>query len=371
MESKEIFRKNPDYYEVNKIKLDKLNPRLPPDEQDSSQSDLLVYMEKNFDLRPIARSMSDNGYFDEEPLIIIPDVDEDGKYIAIEGNRRLAALKFLTDPALRALSGNKKEYEELAATAVENLTQIPCIEYETREQTQAMLGFRHISGILKWSALSKARFVHDFIRSRTREEQEYSIIARILGDTTASIRRNYTTYRIYVQAQNLGIDVEYINKGFSIFYTAFGYLPIQHFIDIQIAGSTIEQFENPVNETYQDNLKELILWIHGDEDISPIITESRDLKYLAAAFDNSEALTYLKSGGRLLDAYSLTISEEKSVLESFNKASFNIEESLRFLHRHKTNEDVKKSVYRCSESLYTALQHFPDIRDEVFKKSSD
>lgn len=366
MEAKPIFKNLPKYYNIKQLRLDNLNPRLPLERRNDTQIDLLLYMEKYFDLLPIARSMSDNGYFDEEPLIVIPKNDEPDAYIVIEGNRRLAALKFLTDSELRARSIYKDTYEKLAESAVENLNEVPAIRYETRALTQSMLGFRHISGIMKWSAFNKARFIHDFVRDK--RELDYSQIARILGVQTSVIRRNYTIYRVYLQAQSLEYDTSRLERNFSIFFTALGYLPIQNYIGIKIANSTVDDFEEPVSERHHDNLNQLILWVHGSETERPIISESRDLKYLSLILKSSDALKYLEAGGRLLDAYSLTESEENSVIDSLTKASYNIDESLRFLHRHKDNQKVQQVVDRCAGSLLQALQHFPDILVKYFPK---
>ena len=322
-----------------------------------------MYMEENFDLLPIARSMSDNGYFDEEPVIIIPKEGEEGAFIVIEGNRRLAALKFLTDPDLRAKSAHKSGYEELAASAKENLLRIPAVKYETRIETTAMLGFRHIAGIMKWPSLNKARFLHEFVDKN--RDLDFSEIARILGDETSVVRRNYATYRIYLQVKDLGIDTSRLEGDFSIFFTALGRLAFQDFLGIEIRSSTPTELEKPVPEDHFAQLKELVIWIHGTEDTDPIITESRDLKYLAAIVSSEDALTYLRSGGKLLDAYSLTTSEQQSVIDSLNKASFHIEESLRFLHRHKDDTNVRKAISRCAESLKQALANFPGIFDEL------
>ena len=109
MESKPTSENKPQHYKVASLRLDNLNPRLPAEAKQFSQVQLLMHMEEHFDLLPIARSMSDNGYFDEEPVIIIPKEDETGVFIVIEGNRRLAALEFLTDPELRAKSAYKEQ----------------------------------------------------------------------------------------------------------------------------------------------------------------------------------------------------------------------------------------------------------------------
>lgn len=367
MESKPISENKPELYDVSALRLDNLNYRLPSEVESDTQIELLMYMEEQFNLLPIARSMSDNGYFDEEPVIIIPKEGETGVFIVVEGNRRLAALKFLTDPELRAKSAHKGIYDELAANAKENLLRIPAVKYENRNETVAMLGFRHITGIMKWPSFHKARFIHNFVQNNL--DLTFSETARILGDDTSVVRRNYATYRIYLQICDLDVDTTNLVKEFSIFFTALGRLSFQGFLGVRIRGSTIKGLEKPVPENHLAQLEELVKWIHGSEDVKAIVPESRDLKYLAAVVESSDALTFIRSGGKLSDAYSLTISEEESVIDSINKASFHIEESLRFLHRHRNNPNISNAISRCAQSLKQALTHFPEVLAEVFGES--
>jgi hypothetical protein len=60
------------------------------------QDTLLKYVTENYDLLSLAISISTYGYFTSEPLIALR---EEGQYIVVEGNRRLATLLLLADPA--------------------------------------------------------------------------------------------------------------------------------------------------------------------------------------------------------------------------------------------------------------------------------
>jgi hypothetical protein len=351
------------YYVIN-LKLDNLNPRLPEEATSWTQEEILIYLETHCNLQPIAQSMSDNGYFDEEPLIIIPDEKGKDNFIVIEGNRRLAALFFLTIPRYRILSSYQDIYEKLYESSKENLTQVPAILYKTRDDTIAMMGFRHISGILTWSAYSKARYINSFIQKN--QSLNFSEVGKRIGEGTVTVRRNYAAYKIYEQATNLEYDTLKVKNNFAIFYTAFGYTSIQDFIGVSVAGSDIKDLKNPVPKNKYKELKELIFWVHGDKDNKAIINDSRELKYLSAIIESSEALSYLRSGCTLNDAYSLTYTEQKSIVEYLNKASFNIEQTLRYIHRHTKDNLVKDAVIRCAQSLHEVLKKFPEILKDEF-----
>ncbi len=364
MEAKPISENKPDLYAVASLRLDNFNPRLPAEAEEYSQTALLMYLEEHFDLLPIARSLSDNGYFDEEPLIVIPSDEGQNAFIVIEGNRRLAALKFLTDPEVRAKSSFKEQYDALAESAVENLLSIPAVKYEKRSQTIRMLGFRHIAGIRKWSSFSKARFLYNFVEDNTKIP--LMEMGRMLGERTETIKKHYVAYCIFKQAKENDFDTSKMIEEFSIFYTALGRVAFQSFLGFEYNTLEVGGCKKPVPDSHLKQLEELITWIHGTEDAEAIISDSRELKYLSAVVVSTRALEYIRAGGKLLDAYSLTADESQAVLNSINQASFHIEESLRFLHRHRQDSNVHDALFRCAQSLQQALNYYPDIKTELF-----
>ncbi len=57
---------------LDKLLLDTQNPRLPLEARNKSQEVTLEVLVKKFDLTELSYSMVENGYFDEEPLVVIP-----------------------------------------------------------------------------------------------------------------------------------------------------------------------------------------------------------------------------------------------------------------------------------------------------------
>ena len=58
---------------IERLHLDSDNPRLPEEIQGRPEPELLQYLYDHFALEEIAGPMAENGYFDEEPLVAIPD----------------------------------------------------------------------------------------------------------------------------------------------------------------------------------------------------------------------------------------------------------------------------------------------------------
>jgi len=357
-----------EYKFVSDLLLDNKNPRLPPDAVKMNQKELMELMERDFELLPIGRSMSDNGYFIEEPLIVIPKESED-KFITVEGNRRLAALKLLTSPQTRARSPDKDAWEELAKAAKYSLTEVPVIVHQSRDDLIAILGFRHIAGIMKWDPLSKARFIHDLVERRG-EEADFKEISRQLGSRSTTIRDNYATYNIYRQAQDdFEIDTSELEENFSVFYRAVSNKNIQKFIGFSKKYESPSKFKKPISTKKSETLQEVIEFVHGTSEISPVITDSRQLTMLGEVLAKPEALEHLRLSRNLKDAYSMTGGERRSVIDSINKATFHLGEALRYVHRFKGNPEVVRVVELCAGSLFEVLKNFPEVRVKFLSES--
>src|SRR5689334_14894941 len=78
---------------LSDLSLDPLNPRLPDGMERASQPELLAVLAEDYHLQDLGRSLADNGYFAEEPLVVVPSKRD--TWTVVEGNRRLAALKLL------------------------------------------------------------------------------------------------------------------------------------------------------------------------------------------------------------------------------------------------------------------------------------
>jgi len=54
----------------------------------------------------------------------------------------------------------------------------------------------------------------------------------------------------------------------------------------------------------------------------------------------------------------------ESVIDKLYIACYNLEEATPNIRRHKTNEEIKKAVYLCTDYLSQILVYFPEIKEE-------
>ena len=85
------------------LEFDPDNPRLVEDGiKNPDDSDIILALADTADLAEVVQSIAANGYFDIEPLI---GQRIGNKWRVLEGNRRLAAIRILQNPALAKGTG--------------------------------------------------------------------------------------------------------------------------------------------------------------------------------------------------------------------------------------------------------------------------
>ena len=141
--------------EVEQLILDELNPRfiVPPNPSQQSIVDYLIDYEE---VVKLAMSITENGgLFAGERVIVY---EEGGKYIVLEGNRRVCACKILLNPRLLA-NRTPATIGTIESTVTESLKEaIKKISVDimpNRISAQSSLAAKHIEGIKRWSTISK------------------------------------------------------------------------------------------------------------------------------------------------------------------------------------------------------------------------
>jgi hypothetical protein len=154
----------------------------------------------------VAQSIATRGYFPNEPLLA---VKEGGQLVVVEGNRRLAALKALSEPGLLegALSRQVARLSRLASG--DDLTTVPVTIAPSRRATDRQVAGRHGgSPILAWQAENRASFILDKLEEGYDNDQ----LREELGFSTADIQKARQTRAIADMARSLDLPEELAAK---------------------------------------------------------------------------------------------------------------------------------------------------------------
>lgn len=306
---------------IDEILLDELNPRLP-NSVGRSQNEMLIYITKNTSITEIMSAIAANGYFPGEPLVVVEKPK--GKYTVVEGNRRLTALKLLTDPTLYP---KNKKITLIADEAEHRPTKVPCVVFDSRNDVINYLGYRHITGVKQWEPLAKARYIAQYFVEQTSADDDptdrYQQVARGIGSQGPYIRRQLNGLAIYnlIEDQEF-FDIEGLNEesvSFSLITTAVGYEAILKFV-----SEGEHPFVNP-SALIKKNVAKLAEWFFAvDEDGQTTLGDSRNIKKLNHIAADAAAIASLTEGDSLDRAYSKT----RGVTEDFSEILSSIEQLL-------------------------------------------
>jgi hypothetical protein len=299
------------YVPLEKLVFDPQNPRLPPDLDKTNIEEILTYMLRDASLLELMKSIAESGYSRSEPLLIVPA--NKNEYTVVEGNRRLAALKILSNPSLATV--RQKSVEEIINTKKYSPNEIPCILHKNRDEILDYLGYRHITGVKSWGALEKARYVEQLFKKHKIKgslEENYKILASMIGSRADHVGRLLSSLKLYELADDkayFNIEKKEKEFDFSILYTAVGYSNIREHIGLEKTGDI---------DLNQLNLKNFEFIFRCLYDPSKKIDESRDLADLNAVVGNERALSEYKKGTPLSEAIYYTSAPLETFITFLN-----------------------------------------------------
>lgn len=153
---------------ISSLLLDAENPRLPQPNVGQREALRALATQQNRKLIALARDIVQHGINPTELPIVIKTGDDLGRYVVLEGNRRLAALKSLENPeslvgALQPsdLAEIRKWGKQYQGNPIESLQ---CFVVDAKPESQHWMELRHTGGqnegaaIVPWGADDAARF---------------------------------------------------------------------------------------------------------------------------------------------------------------------------------------------------------------------
>jgi hypothetical protein len=286
------------YLQVYELLLDTENPRFGSKTKIQSQEDIALKLEMGFDIITVAESISRNGFFANEPLIVIKSTTA-GKYTVIEGNRRFTALLALTNDEIRSRMFQADRLDVLAKNSTfKKEDQVPVTLVDNRELIAPILGFRHISGIMEWQPLAQAIFVAKLI-----DEDGYSFetAAEVVGKSKSDIAGMYRNQAIAKQATDVGLNTSGLENSFSSLTVAMSSPGIRAFIAAPL-GNAVKPGMKPIPEENYNELKELLAFLFGDELKEPVIRDTREINRLGKVIMNPTGIETLRMTWSLAEA---------------------------------------------------------------------
>jgi hypothetical protein len=343
------------------LEFDPDNPRLVEEgKQNLTGADIILALSDTADLSEIVQSIASNGYFDIEPMI---GQRVGAKWRVLEGNRRLAAIRILQNPALA--KGTGISVPTVTPENMATLKEVSVYAVRNKEEAREYIGFKHINGPHRWDALAKARFAADWYRSD--KGATIDKIAKRLGDEHDTVVRLVNGMFVLDQAKDarlFEITDRYPGKrfAFSHLYTALTRPGYRDFLGLSEEWRTDEPRPNPVPKNHLEDLRLVLTWLYGSksDDIKPVVTsQNPDIKNLGAVLSNSRARALLLSGRSLVEAVASVEPKSTRFESALINAKQEAERALSMITGYDPEDltllELGKDLYETSDQIYVSM----------------
>jgi hypothetical protein len=285
-------------FPTGELHFDTSNPRFTEDHDlgKATDGDVIEFLLANADLAELVHSIASNGYIDIEPLVIMEDKR---RLVVLEGNRRLAAIKLLSDPKHGKLFGGP--LPEITDKNRATLREVSVYRVPDRDSARDFIGFKHINGPHRWDSLAKARFAADWFNRERGQGTTLKHIARKMGDRHDTIQRMVAGIFVLDQAKKGGVfdlhdRADERPFAFSHLYTALTRPGYRTYLELGSDWREDDPKPNPVPKRAIDRLRDVLLWLYGSkkDGIEPIVTsQNPHVKELGEILENPKARAIL------------------------------------------------------------------------------
>lgn len=269
------------------LHMDLKNPRAGAHEF-ADEEEAIGHLIASADLDEIVRSIQSAGWIDYEPLIV-----ERTSNVVLEGNRRLAAIRLMTETALR----EKLNYTLPEGTGKHRAPDSVRVRFVAdRAEARSFIAFKHINGPAKWDAFAKARYAKEWLDEGT----SLTTVSNAVGDNHSTVLRLVNGLTVLNQAIANGFNRDDITArtfNFSHLYTALSRPNVRGFL--KIADEAGHQLgNNPVPADALENLQKLMGWLFGQQKLGQehiVKSQNPDLGKLVRVLSEPRAMLVLET----------------------------------------------------------------------------
>jgi len=281
----------------------------------------------NGNVKDLISSFSTNGFLDIDQ-IQVTEVGEN--YLVLEGNRRVATLKYLFDEF--------KKGNDVGLLSEPDFKSVNLVLIEDEDPMQHLvaMGLHHINGKKRWPAVNESQLINDLISQFGKTEQE---VCDALGISTVKLRRGLRTLNLIQQFKQSDYGDQFESPMYTIFETVISSPEMRNWIEWSNEDMTahnavnLERLFSWVSQTEETEIDE-----DGNERVStkePIISQYRQIKEIAKFLNDPIAIERMEESRSIAEAYSYSdvIGENrlKNALDTLRKEvqiAFNFSEHL-------------------------------------------
>jgi hypothetical protein len=161
-------------------------------------------------LQELKNSILANGFLPVERLVVRSYEAKSGSFLVLEGNRRLAALRWIAEDHAAGVGVPDEVLKSMDAVPV------VVVSGEGDDSVYlAIMGIRHVGGIREWGGYQRAKLVTELRDAYSLDGPE---IGGRLGMSTQEVNRRYRAFKALAQMQD---DDEYGDRAAPTMYALF------------------------------------------------------------------------------------------------------------------------------------------------------
>ncbi len=194
----------PQLIAIKDLLLDAENFRLPESDHRLSQRELIELLVTDYNAEEIAESISKVGYLATESLAAVRKGE--GKFVIVEGNRRLTACLCLLSPD-RAPENKRAKFRRLhdASENLADLKRLPVVVLPNRAAADIYLVSRHTRVTArKWNPMMQARFY----AAKLEEHGTIEATAAYLRVPSGAVREQLRLHSVIAELRNLRLPLD-------------------------------------------------------------------------------------------------------------------------------------------------------------------
>lgn len=298
-----------------------INRRKYADEYVQTKTLSLLQSTQAFELQALKDSIVTNGFVELEQIVVEEYDTSDGRkrYLVVEGNRRIAAIKTLLD---ELHSGNISIPEDKISTFRKfHVTELEGDKEERAAFKQILMAIRHVAGIREWGPYQQAKLIAELYE---KGHHQFGSVAQAIGIKAPEVARRYRAIKALEQMEN---DDEFGEYAFPKLYAVF-----QEAISAPVVkdwlGWSDETFKAENTENRRNFYELLIPRTVNGETYPPKLKDIRQVRKLKDIVDKPLATSIL-------------LDPEKSLEEAVSAAATEGAESIPGILEHSIGQAIQ------------------------------
>jgi AAA15 family ATPase/GTPase len=298
---------------------------------------------KNRDgVKTLLNSFKANGFLDVD--IIQVKRLENNKYLVLEGNRRITALKILKEE----YENNDRDRMVLGKLNPEIFKKVPTAIYTDDENHLIIMGLKHISGPKMWPAINQAQLIYDYLKPYFGKK-EYEVKEQELMESLSigrqKLRGSQRAYHFILDYKNSDYGDQFKSEMFSVFEEVVKKPRIKTWLGWNDKSykaenrTNVERFFGWISEI-DDSLSEK----NGVESsfTEPLISKSIEIRSLDKIIEDETALEMLEK----TRDFSITLASSLDLEKiTYEKSIYELNKNITTLAHSKSlieDEDIEK-----------------------------